>query len=148
VWLVTKCQFRDSGLDIHDIYVVLYESSFSVPQFWKEETAVSVLEISPLPGVPGMRLAGELDLATAPLLTEALLDLASERDVHLDLALLTFLDSSGLHAITALARSQDGDRSVVLLNPSAAVRRSLEIAGIDQHPAVEIRQPNAETVAA
>ena len=109
---------------------------------------MSVLEISPLAGVPGMRLAGELDLATAPLLTEALLDLASEREVHLDLALLTFLDSSGLHAITALARSQDGDRSVVLLNPSAAVRRSLEIAGIDQHPAVEIRQPNAETVAA
>jgi anti-anti-sigma factor len=75
-------------------------------------------------------------------------DLASERDVHLDLALLTFLDSSGLHVIMALARSHDGNRSVVLLNPSTAVRRGLEIAGIDQHPAVEIRQPNAETVPA
>jgi anti-sigma B factor antagonist len=109
---------------------------------------VSVLEISPLTGVPGVRLEGELDLATAPLLTEALLDFASEREVHLDLALLTFLDSSGLHAIIALARSQDGDRSVVLLNPSAAVLRILEITGIDTHPAVEIRQPNAVTVAA
>ena len=77
-------------------------------------------------------------------------DLASERDVHLDLALLTFLDSSGLHVIMALARSHDGNRSVVLLilNPSTAVRRGLEIAGIDQHPAGEIRQPNAETVPA
>ena len=64
---------------------------------------MSVLEISPLPGVAGLRLDGELDLATAPLLKEALVDLGSERDVHLDLALLTFLDSSGVHAIVALA---------------------------------------------
>ena len=142
-----KCQCRDSGLDILDIYFVLYESSFIVPQFGKEETAVSVLEISPLVGVPGVRLEGELDLATAPLLTEALLDFASEREVHLDLALLTFLDSSGLHVITALARTHDGNRSVVLLNPSTAVMRSLEITGIDHHPAVEIRQRDAEPLA-
>jgi anti-anti-sigma factor len=113
----------------------------------REETTVSVLEISPLVGVPGVRLEGELDLATAPLLTEALLDFASEREVHLDLALLTFLDSSGLHVITALARSQNGGRSVVLVNPSTSVMRSLEITGIDQHPAVEIRQRDAEPLA-
>ena len=109
---------------------------------------MSVLEISPLVGVPCVRLAGELDLVTAPLLTEALGDLASEREVHLDLALLTFLDSSGLHAIIKLARSQHGDRSVVLVNPSTAVLRLLEITGIDKHPAVEIRQGDAEPVAA
>jgi hypothetical protein len=131
VWLVTKCQCRDSGLDIRDIYFLLSESSLIVPQFWKEETAVSVLEVSPLIGVAGLRLDGELDLATAPLL-----------------ALLTFLDSSGLHAIIKLARSQEGDRSVVLVNPSTAVLRVLEIAGIDKHPAVEIRQGDAEPVAA
>ena len=101
---------------------------------------MSVLEISPLPGVAGLRLDGELDLATAPLLKEALVDLGSERDVHLDLALLTFLDSSGVHAIVALAHTLDGNHSVVLVNPSAAVRRCLEITGIDKHPAVEIRQ--------
>jgi anti-anti-sigma factor len=114
----------------------------------REETAVSVLEISPLTGVAGLRLDGELDLATAPLLTEALLDLASERKVHLDLATVTFLDSSGLRGIVASARSQDGNRSVVLLNPSPAVRRILEIAGIDKHPAVEIREGDAKPVAA
>lgn len=109
---------------------------------------MSVLEISPLIGAAGLRLDGELDLTTAPLLTEALLDLASEREVHLDLAMLTFLDSSGLHVIAKLARSQDGNRSVVLLNPSTAVMRSLEITGIDQHPAVEIRRRDAEPAAA
>ena len=109
---------------------------------------MSALEISPLTGVAGLRLDGELDLATAPLLEEALVDLGSERDVHLDLALLTFLDSSGVHVIVALARSLDGSRSVVLVNPSTAVRRCLEITGIDKHPAVEILQGDAEPVAA
>ena len=109
---------------------------------------MSVLEISPLTGVAGLRLDGELDLATAPLLKEALVDLGSERDVHLDLALLTFLDSAGLHAIVALAQSLDGNHSVVLVNPSTAVRRCLEITGIDKHPAVKIRQPDVEPVAA
>ncbi len=148
MWLVTKCQCRDSGLDIHAIYFVLYDSSFIVPQFGKGETTVSVLETSPLIGVPGLRLDGELDLATAPLLKEALVDLGSEREVHLDLALLTFLDSSGVHAIVALAQSLDGNRSVVLVNPSTAIMRCLEITGIDKHPAVEIRQGDAEPVAA
>jgi len=109
---------------------------------------VSVLEISPLTGDAGLRLEGELDLATAPLLKEALVDLGSERAVHLDLALLTFLDSSGLQVIVALAQSLDGNRSVVLVNPSTAVRRCLEITGIDKHPAVEIRQGDAEPLAA
>jgi anti-anti-sigma factor len=109
---------------------------------------VSVLEISPLPGVAGLRLDGELDLATAPLLKAALVDLGSERDVHLDLALLTFIDSSGLHVIVAMAESLDGNRSVVLVNPSTAVMRCLEITGLDKHPAVEIREGDAEPVAA
>jgi anti-anti-sigma factor len=109
---------------------------------------VSVLEISPLTAVAGLRLEGELDLATAPFLKEALVDLGSERDVHLDLALLTFLDSSGLHVIVALARSLDGSRSVVLVNPSTAVRRCLELTGIDKHPAVKILRGDAEPIAA
>jgi hypothetical protein len=48
----------------------------------------------------------------------------------------------------ALAQSLDDNRSVVLVNPSTAVTRCLEITGIDKHPAVEIRQEDAEPVAA
>ena len=109
---------------------------------------MSVFEISPLPGVAGLRLDGELDLASVPLLKEALVDVGCERDVHLDLALLTFLDSSGVHAIVALAQSLDGNRSVVLVNPSTAIMRCLEITGIDKHPAVEIRLEDAKPIAA
>ena len=106
---------------------------------------MSVFEISPLVNGKGLRLAGELDLATAPRLKEALLDFASpEGDVHLDLSEVSFLDSSGLRVILALARSRGDNGSLVLLTPSAAIVRILEIVGIDEHPGVEIRHPSAE----
>jgi len=106
---------------------------------------VSVLEMSPLVDGEGLRLAGELDLAAAPRLTEALLDFASsEGEVHLDLTEVSFLDSSGLRAILALARSRGDTGSVVLLDPSAAIVRIFEIMGIDEHPGIEIRHPSTD----
>ena len=109
---------------------------------------MSVFEMSPLVNRKGLRLAGELDLATAPGLTEALLDFASsEGEVHLDLSEVSFLDSSGLRVILALARSRaDNGSSVILLDPSVAVVRIFQIMGIDEHPVVEIRHPGAEPV--
>ena len=107
---------------------------------------MSVFEIAPLVNGKGLRLEGELDLAAAPRLTEAFLDLASsEGEVHLDLSEVSFLDSSGLRVILALARSRADIGSVVLLDPSAAVVRIFEIMGIDEHPGVEMR-PSAEPV--
>ena len=110
---------------------------------------MSVFELSPLVNGKGLRLAGELDLAAAPRLTEALVDFASSAkdEVHLDLTEVSFLDSSGLRVILALARSRAGNGSVVLLDPTAAIMRILEIAGIDEHPGIEIRHPSAEPVA-
>lgn len=106
---------------------------------------MSVLEMSPLVDGEGLRLAGELDLATAPKLAEALLDFASsEGELHLNLSGLTFLDSSGLHVILALADSRGDDRPVVLLNPHTLIMRTFEIAGIDEHPGVEIRHPSTD----
>jgi anti-sigma B factor antagonist len=108
---------------------------------------MSVFEMSPLVNGEGLRLSGELDLAAAPRLTDALLDFASAKgEVHLDLTEVSFLDSSGLRVILALARSRVDNGSVVLLDPTAAIMRVLEIAGIDEHPAIEIRHASAEPV--
>ena len=74
MWLVTKRQCRDSGLDIH-VFSSYFMSRPLLYRILKGGTVVSVLEISPLTGVAGLRLDGELDLATAPLLEEALVDL-------------------------------------------------------------------------
>ena len=108
---------------------------------------MSVLEMSPLVDEQGLRLAGELDLATAPQLAEALLEFASsEGELHLNVSELTFLDSSGLHVILALARSRGHDGPVVLLNPHTSITRTFEIAGVGDHPGVEIRHPGAEPI--
>ena len=89
---------------------------------------MSVFEISPLVNGKGLRLAGELDLAAAPRLTEALLDFASsEGEVHLDLTEVSFLDSSGLRVILALARSRqtmDPSSSSIPPRPSCESSRS------------------------
>ena len=55
------------------------------------------------------------------------------------------MDSAGLHALLGLARTR-GSRSLAVLDPPAWIMRSFEIAGIDQHPAIEIRHADAPSV--
>jgi anti-sigma B factor antagonist len=77
---------------------------------------------------------GEVDLATAPTLTEELE--AAMRDGEgafvVDLCDVSFLDSSGvrvlLHARAVLGRDE---RDLVVVCPPGPVRRIFEVAGID-----------------
>jgi anti-sigma B factor antagonist len=102
---------------------------------------MSDFEISRMQDGVGLKLVGELDLATTPELTKALLDAAlSYSPVRLDLSELTFLDSCGIHAILTHARSQNGHGPLVLLNPSTQVSRILDILGLDEHAGIEVRQ--------
>jgi anti-sigma B factor antagonist len=86
----------------------------------------------------GLRLIGELDLATAPALKAAFDELPARGSVTLDLTELTFIDSSGLHAIMQFAPSLNGDGPLTLANPSAHVSRLLEIVHMDSHPGIRI----------
>jgi anti-sigma B factor antagonist len=77
-------------------------------------------------------LTGEIDSYTAPELSERL---AGEPPVEvLDLAGVTFIDSSGLRVIVEAHQSRlaAGSR-LVLRSPSAAVQRRLEISGLAGH---------------
>jgi anti-anti-sigma factor len=69
----------------------------------------------------GLKLVGELDVATAPQLTAALRGMPPTGEVVLDLSELTFIDSCGVHAILDLANTRNGDGSVVILDPSDPV---------------------------
>jgi anti-anti-sigma factor len=73
-----------------------------------------------------------LDLATAPALEEALRqELGAGNQVVLDLAAVTFIDSTGLHTIvTALQHSGENGLSVSPVLPYQ-VRRVLEITGLN-----------------
>ena len=77
---------------------------------------------------------GELDLATASALEEAVLPPVREgRHAVVDLRGLEFMDSSGVRVIVAahLAAGEHGGRlSLVRLEPGTPVHRVLEISGL------------------
>ena len=97
------------------------------------------LTITPLvPPRHGLHLIGELDMATVPLLETAFEAVSGDGPVTLDLAQLTFIDSSGLYAIMEFARSRNGSGPLILLSPTATAKRAIAIAGLDGQPGVEV----------
>jgi anti-anti-sigma factor len=78
-------------------------------------------------------LRGEIDVAAAPHVHEALLEEAgSAKRTVVDLEGVSFLDSSGLSVlVTALRRAQDREAELSLCSPSGVVARVLELAGLD-----------------
>lgn len=82
---------------------------------------------------PVLYVAGELDMATAPALREALLRLAAVEeptDLVVDGSGIAFVDSSGLAVLLMGAkRWSQADKRIVLRRPSVPLRRVIELAG-------------------
>ncbi len=99
-----------------------------------------------------LRVAGELDLATAPQLEAAIGSCAappaSRTPVVLDLTAVTFIDSTGLGVVLRANDSLGGRLSIA---PSRACERLFEIAGVrDRLPLVRrdgVAKLNAESPA-
>lgn len=77
----------------------------------------------------GIIVGGELDKVTAPELAAAL-EAFVGRTVQVDLAGVTFFDSSG---IGALARAKASGIDVVIVEPSPVVHRVLDMVGLLRH---------------
>jgi anti-anti-sigma factor len=78
-----------------------------------------------------LHLSGELDLRSAPALTTALEGpIRRGGTVGLDLANLTYMDSTGIRVILNTIHLLGERGHVVLYNPSPIVRRLLEICGL------------------
>ncbi|MEM9745716.1 MAG: STAS domain-containing protein [Actinomycetota bacterium] len=92
---------------------------------------VSELTITPVSG--GLSLSGEIDGRTAPELKASVTRyLTSSSELRLDMANVTFMDSSGLRVLLAArmtARDDGGD--LVLSNLSTAVVRVLRLSKLD-----------------
>jgi anti-anti-sigma factor len=75
---------------------------------------------------------GELDIATAPELVDLLARLRHhDHAVTLDLAEVTFMDSTGLTTVMeAHMQARENGWSFSVRRPSAAVRRVFELAGV------------------
>jgi len=83
-----------------------------------------------------IRLGGDLDPATAPLLEQAVqqaVDTAGVDRVVLDLGGLAFIDSSGLRVfVTARQALSERGATLLLRNPSANTKRLLDITGLGE----------------
>jgi anti-sigma B factor antagonist len=91
-------------------------------------------------------VSGELDASTASFLYDKLSDLEVQdpHNVVLDLAKVTFMDSTGLAIIvTEHKRMQHSDGTLTIFSPPSSVRRLFEITGLttvlDIVPATEER---------
>jgi anti-sigma B factor antagonist len=81
-----------------------------------------------------LTLKGELDLYSTPLLTTELEALTPEGpQVVLDLAAVTFLDSTALGAILlAVRRLRQADGDLAIASPNPTTTRLLSIVGVDR----------------
>jgi anti-anti-sigma regulatory factor len=97
----------------------------------------AIFEALPLEQGRGLRLMGELCLSTTGDLVRMLDGLPAGADI-LDVAELSFMDSSGLHAFEQYARRLES-RPLVILNAPAPVRRLFELTGAHLNPDIELR---------
>jgi anti-anti-sigma factor len=81
-------------------------------------------------------LHGELDLASAPLLTQEIENAGADAAamIVLDLKELQFIDSTGLRIVLAAnERSQERGQEFALTRGSQQVQRLLSITGVGEH---------------
>jgi anti-anti-sigma regulatory factor len=98
----------------------------------------TVLTIAPLAQQPGLRLIGEVDLATHDLLADALSSMAvNGEDVHLDLSELSFIDLGGATLLVNLATRLGPHRHLVLHRPPQQLRRVIGLLWRDQ-PTIQL----------
>jgi anti-anti-sigma factor len=87
------------------------------------------LTVTEMESPRGLRLSGELDMSTARELSRSLDPrLEDGGDVTLDMAGLTFMDSTGLQVLIRSALMIDGKGRLILQSPTTIVRSILELA--------------------
>ena len=80
-----------------------------------------------------VRVSGEIDISAKSLFQERLDDVidAHDDDVVVDLAEVSFIDSTGLFVLSqARQRLETAGRKLMIARPSRAVTRVLELAGL------------------
>jgi anti-sigma B factor antagonist len=91
-------------------------------------------------GDHGFRLVGELDMAAADVLSQHVEEVLPDgRDVRLDLSELTFIDSSGIHALVTLGKRMSNGGRIVIERPRGQAAKVFAVIGADRLSTLEIR---------
>ena len=86
-----------------------------------------------------LRVEGEIDLATADQLGDALKEaLSADPSVVVDMAGVTFIDASGLRVLFEVAESRDGVGPLALVN-APRVAWLLELLGMSDLASIDLR---------
>lgn len=83
-----------------------------------------------LNGTRTLVLRGELDMATAPELQRAALELSGAGEVVFDLTALQFIDSSGIRVLLLASEEISAAGGAARIVPGEKVRRVFEVAGL------------------
>jgi anti-sigma B factor antagonist len=97
-----------------------------------------VLGVDSRAGAAVVRLGGELDLYNAPIVREALADVAAGKPSRLvvDLAEVSFIDSTALGVLIEARTKLANRRAFLLAAPRVETRRALQVSGLDRHLSV------------
>ncbi|MER6576196.1 STAS domain-containing protein [Nonomuraea sp. NPDC001023] len=108
-----------------------------------DTVADPLLRITPLVDSTGLRIEGELDYATLPVLTRALASMARGGSFCVDLSGLVFCGVGGLRALVTPAAGMRDGQVLTLRSPSPQVRRLLQLTG--WHPKAGLRLQDRST---
>lgn len=100
-----------------------------------DDEAMWELAVERRPGHTVLRVAGDLDLETAPRLLAGAEPhpAATDEALIIDLSQLNFIDSSGLSALIRInQRVTDTGRRLEIIAPAPQVAKAFEITGLDQ----------------
>ena len=99
---------------------------------------MSALDVLPLTDRCGLRLVGDLDVSTRPVLTAAMAAFRScDRDVHFELADLAFIDVGGASALVTVACQGGPGRRVIMHRPPRQLPRIVDLLW-GEVPAIEM----------
>ena len=91
------------------------------------------IDVSNDDGLAVITVEGEIDIASSSALGKALDGVDADRHVVLDLGGVDFMDSSGLKVLIGqTVRRGEAGGSLYVRNPSVAVRRVVDITGLNQ----------------
>jgi anti-sigma B factor antagonist len=84
-------------------------------------------------------ISGELDFTSMPSLAEQLAQVLARKPRRLvfDMAQVSFIDCASARLIVGMGRNLPDGRQPVIRRPGPAVRRILELTGLDAHCQVE-----------
>ena len=98
-----------------------------------------LLQLEHLEGRTGLRLSGEIDVSNVGEFAAALqFTFRPTRDFHLDLAGLSYMDTTAVGLMAGTAATSTDGRRFVLWSPPPIVRTTLQVFGWDELPALYV----------